>query len=694
MIPRRIKGIVAAILMAVLIAASLQQGFSDAWQSAYTYAFAPAWPAAASGSTGSELPQTKLEPELLPAAAGPGPAPSASRMAEAAVPEQPAAPLKAEPLSNRIAEYHINVHLHAEEKLLHGQQTVTWTNPGRGEVSELYFHLYPNAFESPQTTFMRESGGKLREDKATSASFGFMKLESLTTTEGESLLPRLHYVQPDDGNEQDRTLAKLRLPEPVPPGESITLHLGFQVKLPQVFARMGYAGDFIMAGQWFPKLAKYETSGTRGRSQEGWNTHQYHGNSEFYSDFGIYNVKISVPSGYTVAATGFPSQPATDDGTSKTYQFYAEDVHDFAWAASPDFIYTEEPYSAPGVPGVRIKLYLDPLHENLKDRYLHAAKSALAKLAQWYGQYPYSTLSIVVPPKGGNGAGGMEYPTLVTGFEADTDNPGYELERVIVHEIGHQYWYGMVASNEFEEAWLDEGLTSYAEDKVMESEYGVSPQHLVEASYVTDPAPLKLLSWSYRDHNHYAENVYMRAKLVLVDIENQVGEKTMRKIMRTYFQNYKFKHPSTADFQKTVEQVTRKKWDDYFRHYVYGNLTSDFSVESIAITPVGQQGNSQYESIVVIRKNSGDYREVPILFQFKDGMALSKTWDGASSHIQFKLLHSAPLAFAAVDPQHTMVLDNKRINNFLKAEVPEPTSTRWNLGIVKVIEGLLSSLSW
>ncbi|WP_270167356.1 M1 family metallopeptidase [Paenibacillus sp. SYP-B4298] len=691
MIPRRTKGIVAAILMAILIGASLQQGFGDAWQSAYTYAFAPAAPPASSLADSTML---HPKPELLPAAAKPEPAPPASRMAEATVTEQPVPPPKPEPLSTRVAEYHINVHLHNDEKLLHGQQTVTWTNPGKREVSELYFHLYPNAFESPRTTFMRESGGKLRQDKATAGSYGFMKLESLTTTEGESLLPRLHYVQPDDGNEQDRTLAKLRLPEPVPPGASITLSLGFQVKLPQVFARMGYAGDFIMAGQWFPKLAKFETAGTRGRAQEGWNIHQYHGNSEFYSDFGIYNVKISVPSGYTVAATGFPSQPATDDGKTKTYQFYADDVHDFAWAASPDFIYAEEPYSAPGVPGVRIKLYLDPLHENLKDRYLHAAKSALAKYAQWYGEYPYSTLSIVVPPKGGNGAGGMEYPTLVTAFEADTDNPGYELERVIVHEIGHQYWYGMVATNEFEEAWLDEGLTSYSEDKVMESEYGVAPQHLVEASYLTHPAPLKLLSWSYRDHEHYAENVYMRAKLVLVDIEKQVGEKAMRKMMRTYFQKYKFKHPSTADFQKTLEQVTRKKWDDYFRQYVYGSLTADFSVESIEVRPAEQERTDMYESIVVIRKNGGDYGEIPILFQFKDGTALSKAWDGASSHIQFKLLHTAPLAFAVVDPQHTMVLDNKRINNFLKSEVLESSSTRWNLGIVKVIEGLLGSLSW
>lgn len=121
----------------------------------------------------------------------------------------------------------------------------------------------------------------------------------------------------------------------------------------------------------------------------------------------MYNVRIQVPSNYTVAATGFPTKPASDDGTKKTYQFYADDVHDFAWAASPNFLYYEEPFSAPNVPGVKIKLYLDPAHKALKDRYIYAAKRSLAKYSEWFGTYPYSTLSIVIPPPGGNGAGGM-----------------------------------------------------------------------------------------------------------------------------------------------------------------------------------------------------------------------------------------------------------------------------------------------
>lgn len=600
----------------------------------------------------------------------------------------------AEVLSERIAEYHINVRLDESAHLLQGAQTVTWINPGKKTVNELYFHLYPNAFESPDTTFMRESDGRLREDAMPADGYGGMSLTALETTDGLSLMNRVEYVQPDDGNAKDKTLMKIRLPQPVKSYERITLTMNFEVKLPKVFARMGYAEDFVMAGQWFPKLAAYEKVGVRGRSAEGWNLHQYHGNSEFYANYGIYSVKIQVPEGYTVAATGFPTKTPVLANGRKTYQFYADDVHDFAWAASPNFIYVEEPFSSPNVPGVRIKLYLDPKHETLKERYLYAAKAALSKFSEWYGSYPYSTLSIVVPPKAANGAGGMEYPTLVTAFGAEDDSPGYNLERTVVHEIGHQYFYGLLASNEFEEAWLDEGFTSYAEDKLMEHEFGVAPNLAVEGSYITDPAPLKLAAWEYKGHRHYAENVYMRAKLVLLAIEKQVGEKTMHRIMRTYTQKYRFKHPTTADFQRVVEQVTQRKWTDFFNQYIYGNQMADFAVEGIDTRVVDSEGAPRYEATVHIVKKGADYPSVPIVFHFADGSTTRKVWNGDGGRMQYRISHTAPLDWVMIDPLYTIVVENKHINNYMKAHVEEPVRTRVNLSIVKLLEMISSAVGW
>ncbi|MFD2117520.1 M1 family metallopeptidase [Paenibacillus yanchengensis] len=596
------------------------------------------------------------------------------------------------PLSNRTVEYHISVKLRDDIRHLDGQQTITWHNPGRKPVTDLYFHLYANAFHSNQSTFMKESGGKLREDQATPASVGYMDVTSLTTLEGDSLLPRMQYVQPDDNNAQDKTMMRIRLPEPVAAGQSVTLIVGFTVKLPEIFARMGYYDNFVMAGQWFPKVAAYETSGMRGRTTEGWNLHQYHGNSEFYSNFAMYNVLINVPEDFQVAATGIQVKPATAENGRALHQYYAEDVHDFAWAASPHFLYEEYAFSEEGIPGVRLKLYLDPAHAALKERYIHAAKSALIKLAKWYGPYPYSTLSIVVPPKGASGAGGMEYPTLITAFAADKDNPGYELERVVIHETAHQYWYGMVASNEFEEAWLDEGFTSYSEDKIMEAVYGVVPNLRTEASFITDPAPLLQDAWKFDNHKQYAENVYIRSKLVLRDIENQIGDDQMKKVLRAYFQTFKFKHPSTDDFQATLEKITKQSWDEYFERFVKNNDTADYQVKSIAVKPLKKTDPLQYESNITVQRSFAKQEEMPVILKFKDGTTRTKLWNGKQEEETFIETHTAPLEWAMIDPQQINLLDNKLINNYMRTETPKEWRVRWNIGTVKIFDVLFKGL--
>jgi len=609
------------------------------------------------------------------------------------VPEAPDPPAPA-PLSQHVVEYHIHVAWDEENRTLNGKQMMIWKHPGTVPVQELVLHLYPNAFASMNTTFNRESGGALRSDRSPQGNSGEMIIHSVTSADGEDLSARLQFVQPDDGNGHDRTLAVLRLYEPVYPGEEVTLHVSFSVRMPQVYARMGYHEDFVMAGQWFPKFAVYEPKGMRGRGSEGWNMHQYHGNTEFYADFGLYNVQIEVPADYTVAATGFPVKPAAVQGNTKTYRFYAEDVHDFAWAASPHFIYVEEPYSAEQVPGVKIKLYLDPRHEHLKTRYLQAAKKALSAFAKWYGEYPYSTLSIVVPPPGASGAGGMEYPTLITAWSADDPNPGLELERVVVHEIGHQFWYGMVANNEFEEAWLDEGFTSYIEDKLMRAEYGVTPNRLLESSFITNPAPLKQAGWLYDSHDHYAENVYLRSKLVLLDIERKIGETAMARVMRTYFQNWKFRHPTTADFQNTLESVTRQDWDEYFRRYVYGGSMADVAIAGIAVQPVTADGQTAYESRIVVEARAGIPEPTVIRVKLADGSTSDLKWDGSGGKAELKVVSRSPVVWALADPDYELILENRHINNFYKSEIDEKHRIQWTILINRLIETLIGSVAW
>ncbi|MFM9281969.1 M1 family metallopeptidase [Paenibacillus jiagnxiensis] len=633
-----------------------------------------------------------------------GEAVSARQPSAAAAPEQAKPPVSssvpqtsalpsqstAEVLSNRVVEYHIDVSLE-EGATLQGKETITWKHPGRKPVNELYFHMYPNAFASPATTFMKETGGKLRNDTMPANGYGSITLKDLKTEDGLPLMHRIQYVQPDDGNTADQTLMKVRLPRPVKGGESITLYMSFEVKLPKVFARMGYAGDFVMAGQWFPKISVYEPAGRRGRAEEGWNLHQYHGNSEFYADFGIYSVRIQVPDSYIVAATGFPTRAPVSKGGRRIYQYYADDVHDFAWAASPDFVTYEEPFSTAQVPGVKIKLYMDSSHKELKARYMYAAKAALSNFSKWYGPYPYSTLSIVVPPQNANGAGGMEYPTLVTAFGADDAAPGYSLERTVVHEIAHQYFYGIVASNEFEEPWLDEGFASYAEDKLMEQEYGLIPNTPLQSGQVYAPEPLTREAWKYSSPSHYAQNAYLRGKLVLLGMERQLGSAKMEALLRSYVRKYRFKHPSTQDFQRVAEKLTGRSWSQYFNQYVYGSQMADFAVDSIQLRKLE---NGMYESVVTVSKKGGDVPAVPVQITFEDKSSVQKTWDGKQQKVTYRIQSRSPAVSVVIDPLHTIPLENNHLNNTLLAKLPEKTETRWLLGMTRLAEALIGSLSW
>ena len=235
-----------------------------------------------------------------------------------------AAPAAAQSLpekSDQVVQYRISVALDPAKHQLTGTQTLTWRNPSATDaVSELQFHLYLNAFKNTKSTFIKESGGQLRGDEMAKDGWGWIDITSIRTASGADLKPSLAFIQPDDGNKDDQTVMRATLPEAVPPGGSITLEMAFTSKLPQVFARTGYKDDFYLVGQWFPKLGVYEPAGMRGRDTGGWNCHQFHATSEFYADFGSYDVDITVPGDYVLGATG-------ERKSERDEQQRHEDVH-------------------------------------------------------------------------------------------------------------------------------------------------------------------------------------------------------------------------------------------------------------------------------------------------------------------------------------------------------------------------------
>lgn len=251
-------------------------------------------------------------------------------------------------------------------------------------------------------------------------------------------------------------------------------------------------------GQWFPKIGVYEPAGRRGRKEAGWNCHQYHAHSEFYADWGNYR-PITLPEHFVVAASG-KLISETRSGGKKTLTYTQSDIHDFAWTADPRYVVMEDFFDPEkDIPGrnspmrhqllgrseddlkrgmrpVKLLFYMQPDHAGQWQRYAGAQKWALAWLGLYAFAYPYQQVSCIDTPEDGPGAAGMEYQTLYTAgtariLETWPFNRIRIPETVVVHEFGHGYFYGLLASNEFEESWMDEGITSFAEYQMMEGKY-------------------------------------------------------------------------------------------------------------------------------------------------------------------------------------------------------------------------------
>lgn len=578
--------------------------------------------------------------------------------------------------SEEIVNYKIKAKLFPEEKIVKGEELIIWKNSTSKPTSELYFHLYLNAFRNELSTFMREAG--IARFKRKDVEWGYCEIKELKIN-GVDLKGKLKYVQPDDGNIYDKTLAKIPLDYSVNPGDSISISIIFESKLPKVIARSGYSRDFFMVAQWFPKIAVLR--------EEGWNAHQYHRNSEFFSDFGKYEVEIRAPEKFNVVASGVKIKEVKEKGEIVRV-FHQDRIHDFAWSTSPNHRIFEEVFSIkePEV-NTKIILFLDRDHLRHKGRYFNIIKKSIEFFSKNYGPYPYKTITVVDPPSHALQAGGMEYPTLITAGSFYWLPKGLLfLELVTLHEFGHQYWYGMCANNEFEEAWLDEGINSYSEVKGMVEIFGektsvinflgfklgdIDSQRL---SYISIPSldPIYKKSYEFFSGGSYSANSYAKSALMLLTLERYLGKEVFSKVMKEYFQRFQFKHPKTEDFIRTAEEVSGKDLDWFFNAFLFSDGTIDYKVERIStkklkmpegIIDMKFQEEGNWESEVLIVKEGSISFPVNIEIVFEDGKKIKEFWDGKGSWKKFKYVKPVKVKSVEIDPEGILLLDRNRFNN-------------------------------
>lgn len=644
-------------------------------------------------------------------------------------------------LSDRVVAYSIDATLDPDKHTITGKQTLTWRNRSAQPVCSIYLHLYLNAFEGPGSTFMTEqraSASGFRSNVATKdGEYGYIRLDRVRQGGAAA---KWTFVQPDNGPKTDRSVVRIDLPTPVAPGASTTLAIDFFDQLPRVVARTGYYGTFHLIGQWFPKVGVLELPGERGATAPRWNAHEFHLHSEFYADYGSYDVRLTVPKGYTVGATGQETGAPVERGGMVTHRYVQHDVHDFAWTADKRYAKPlVRTWNGPLGP-VEVRVLYTPEYASNAEPVAQATIDSLAYFSRTLGPYPYKTATAVVPPYGATEAGGMEYPTFFTADSTSTVTPGslsrFMLDFVTVHEFGHGYFYGILGSNEFEEPMLDEGMNEYWDQRMMTSRnqtldltsgwlkaLGIGTRlrpfdmERLGAS-LDDPAdPLGMNSWAVLSSGSYG-TVYSRTATAMRQLEMLVGKPALERAMKLYYERWKFRHPSLADLRDALAEGTGKAdiVNAAFDAYVFSSGRTDDRISSMTSgeilplpgyrqqqgrqvmldskaaqkeiedrraawkkahpNPAAGTGPFPFHTVVVVRRDAVKPPQTLRVF-FADGSHRDFAVTSQGSWQRFVMDTPVKATGAQLDPDNLIRTDANKLNDSYSIEAKPQASRRW-----------------
>jgi hypothetical protein len=590
----------------------------------------------------------------------------------------------------QVASYTLSARLDVDTHTVTATGSVRFKNTSERPLQSIWLHLYLNAFKSNQTLFLRSPFVRGRGGGGAS-EFGHTDIKRLLIPElsGKNLLPQLARHSP--GDPADQTDLELKLPSSIAPGQTVTIELEFASRLPQIVERTGHSSRFYLVAQWFPKLARLEPDGT-------WKHFAFHPQSEFYADYGRYSVTIDVPENMLVGATGRRVEERTSAGR-RVVRHEIDSVHDFAWSAWDRFRERVE-----SVDGTEVRLLHPPGHARNAAITLDTLRFALPHFSRRYGAYPYPVLTVVHPPEHAKNAGGMEYPTLITtGGRWFTSLVGARsVEAVTVHELGHQWFYGLLASNERAWPFLDEGLTSYAESVALTERFGhgslfsfagiqLSETHGMRAlaaafgrdEPVAQPAP------DFSGFTSLGALVYGRTATILETIAKVWGAERLERAFAQYTQKYRFLHPNPQQFLAEIDAHVGRDAAAFAQRALFERGFVDFLTKSVETTraaePAGEfdddggrhltaphppsESSGWHSRVIVVRRGS---LELPVEVDLidDDGNAERRSWDGRGAWTAFEHRGPRPIVAAIVDPERRVLLDDNLLNNAASREPP------------------------
>ncbi len=542
----------------------------------------------------------------------------------------------------------IEVRLDDRRQELHGFETFSYTNNSADTLQYLYVHLWPNAYKNDRTAFSEQ---QLLNEKtafyfAKEADRGF--IDSLSfTVDGRQAGYFSASNTPD--------IARLDLPVPLPPGGKTIVTTPFRVKIPKVFSRLGRTGQAYFISQWFPKPAVYD--------RNGWHPMPYLDQGEFYAEIGSYDVTLTLPQNYVVMATGdcqtesenawldaraAQSSPADSalgmkfppsSDTLKTIRFTEDLVHDFAFFADKRFVVRKDTVTVPET-GKIVTAWTAalPVHAKQWQKGTEILRQTILSYSREVGPYPYATVKGVEGDM--KAGGGMEYPTVTI---IDKGAVG-GLESVLIHEVGHNWFQGMLGSNERRNPWMDEGLNTFYEWKTeraladmradtvekmkglptknklrTESFEALLYQYLVADG---DDQALNLTSEDFRELN-YGGDVYIKTALWTKWLEDWMGEEEFRGGMREYFRRWTHRHPGPDDFKAAMQSATPKDLNWFFDNAFSTDRRLDFAVK--------RAGKGAGDSVQVRIENKNDFAAPVKVLALQGDSIVASAWTGIFS---------------------------------------------------------------
>ena len=576
-------------------------------------------------------------------------------------------------------DYKMNVEMNVEDYTYTGEQQLTYTNNSPETLHKVFYHLYFNAFQPGSEMAARVNNGK---DKNTRFN---VNIDSINYNQQGYL--KVYDLKQDGKSIQSvlsGTILEVTLIEPIKPGNSTIFSLNFEGKVPDLIRRSGKnssEGVALSMAQWYPKMAEYD--------YEGWNAEPYLGR-EFHGVWGNFDVRITLNKKFTVAASGYLQNPeeighgySERKGKAKkkklSWHFYAPNVHDFTWSADPNYIH--DTFLGPN--GVELHFfYVDNPKYNSKWKKLQPKTAELMEFFnKRLGEYPYKQYTVA---QGGDG--GMEYAmmTLITG------NRSYEsLLGVTAHELAHSWFQHVLATNEMKYEWMDEGFTTYISTLAVEEMLNKKSLFPFSSSYDNyfylvssgKEEPQQTNANRYIYNMAYEISAYSKGAIFLAQLGYIIGESKLNKTLKSYFEEFKFKHPTPNDFRRVAERISgiQLKW--YLTDWTQTTNTIDYAIKSIDENSentnirLKRVGNMPMPLDVLVKFEDGStsvyYIPIPLMrgekeSPYKLDWVVLEDWAWAYSEYQIEINKAkGKVSEVLIDPSFFMA-DINRENNYLK----------------------------